>query len=198
MDQKKLGRKRTVRFRMYFDGKGAAAAAVMMGAAFFLRVVYYFGFPNLSGCGAFALVFDLILPLLLCAAFAVMLKGFRCNQPWLYGILSMLYCVLMIVWTFRLGHTLHSVLALVWYLIAIAVLVGMLEGYIGNRVILQLVFLISVFCRLIFFDLEEYIFSLRLVDFLPEASALCGLIALSSFARCLIPERLRHRAGKEI
>ena len=35
-----LGLDRTVRFRMYFDGKGAAAASVMMGSALFLRIAY--------------------------------------------------------------------------------------------------------------------------------------------------------------
>lgn len=192
----KLGLNRVVRFRMYFDGSGADAAAAMMGAAFFLRAVYYFGFPNLDGIGAGEVLFNLILPGLLCGAFAVLLKGFRFETVGIYGILCAVYCILMIIWTFNSRQVLHLTLAIVWYLATAVVVMGTVEGYITNRIIMQLAFLLPVFYRFFFFDLGDYVLTLRIVDFLPEASALCGLIALSSFARCLVPERLRQRAIK--
>lgn len=193
----KLGLNRVVRFRMYFDGKGAATAAVMMGIAFFLRVVYYFGFPNLDGCGAGELIINLILPLLLCGSFAVLLKGFRARMVQVYGILSAIYCVLMMVWTFDSQHIFHFILSVIWYLAAIVIVAGTVQGYISNRLMIQLAFVIPVIFRFFFYDLGEYVQTLRIVDFLPEASALCGLIALSGFAQCLIPERLRQRASEK-
>ena len=186
-----LGLDRTVRFRMYFDGKGAAAASVMMGSALFLRIAYYLGFGYFDGCGLFRLIFDLILPVLLCGTVAVLIKGFRIGMLRVYGILAAVFCVLMIICTLDAQSIIRSALAVLWYTVTIGIVAATLEGYIGSRIVMQLAFLLPVLYRFFVFDLGDYVLTLELADFLPEASNLCGLIGWSSFARCLMPEQIR-------
>lgn len=191
-----LGLNQTVRFRVYFEGKGASSAAVMLGAAVFLRILYYFGFGYYSEAGAGGLILDVILPILLCGGAAVLLKGLRFGMLRVYGILASVYCILMTVWTFEPEGIFHFVLAVVWYLVTIGVIWATVEGYLASRVVMQLAFLLPVLYRFFLFDLGAYITSFRLVEFLPEESSLFGLLAWSSFARCLMPERV-HSAIDE-
>lgn len=187
-----LGLNQMVRFRVYFEGKGASSAAVMLGAAVFLRIVYYFGFGYFSEAGASGLILNVILPVLLCGGAAVLLKGLRFGMLRVYGILASIYSILMMVWTFDPESIFHFVLAVVWYLVTIAVVWATVEGYLANRVVMQLAFLLPVLYRFFFFDLGTYITAFKLVEFLPEASNLCGLLAWSSFSRCLMPERVQN------
>ena len=187
----KLGLERVVRFRIYIDGKGAVTAAALMGAALFCRILYYFGFGYFADCGAFSLITGLILPVLFFGASAVLLKGVRLTNVRVYGILAAVYCGLMILWSFDPGRIFYSLLAIVWYLAAMAAVIGTAEGYVSNRLVMQLAFLLPVLYRFFLFDLADYVTKLKLVEFLTELSNLCGLLAWSSFARCLMPERIR-------
>lgn len=193
----KLGLDRVVRFRIYFDGKGAGSAAVLMGAALFLRILYYMGFGKFADCGAGTLILDLILPVLFFGGVAVLLKGVRLGIVRVYGILAGVYCVLMILWSFDVHRIGYSVLAIVWYLAVLAAIFGTVEGYISNRLVLQMAFLLPALYRFFLFDLAGYITHLKIVDFMPEASNLCGLLGWSCFARCLMPERLRFEKKEQ-
>ena len=60
-----MKRRISYNYSMDFNGRSHFATAALMGAAFFLRAVYYFGFTRPGAVGAWNLVIFLIRPLLL-------------------------------------------------------------------------------------------------------------------------------------
>lgn len=172
-----MKRKTTYNYSMDFGGRSHFAAAAFMGGAFFLRAVYYFGFTRPETVGVWNLIIFLILPLLLEAAFMVMIRGLRLNMPGIYGIMGAVYCLLFLLQSFHSGSILRIVLAVIAYLACAAVVWGTGAGLLSKSLALA-VLSVTLGVRFLVFDLSGYIFSLRIVAFILEAAALCGLIGL--------------------
>ena len=177
------------KYHMDPEGKYHVGAAALMGAAFFLRCAYYFGFTRPNEAGAWSLLVFLILPSLLEAAFMVMLRGIRLDLPGVYGIMGAVYCLLLILQSFQLGSVLRIVLAIVGFVICGGALVGVGWGILSKSLgvtALMLTFLVRLFA----FDLN-YLLRLRLVALMREAAGLCGILALA-----LLCASLREKGKK--
>lgn len=181
--------KKTHDYRMDFEGRPHFAAAALMGGAFFLRTVYYFGFTRPETVGAWNLIMFLILPILIEAAFMVLLRGVRLNAPGVYGILGAVYCLLLILQSFQSGSVLRIVLSVIGYLICAAALLSATGGLLSRGMTVVVLFL-TVTVRFLVFDLTGYIFSLRVVAFIQEAGTLCGLMSL-----CCLSSGLKEKTS---
>ncbi len=170
-----------IRYQMNFDSNSHFAVAVLMGAAFFLRIAYYLGFSRPNEAGLWLVLTGLILPVLVEAAFMVLLRGVRLNAPGVYGILGMVYCGLLLLQTFQYADVVRTVLGILAYVICGGLLLGTVGGMLSKEIVVTATFL-TIVVRFFVFDLGKYIFSLRLVAFMPEAASLCGLLALALFA----------------
>ena len=91
----------------------------------------------------------------------------------------------MIIRAFSYGSIGSTVIGIVWYLLTGALAVITTFGYIPGRAYMMLAYLIPVLYRLCFVDIDVYFRTLDWIGFLPEASALSGLLAFSLFALCL-------------
>lgn len=173
-----MKRRKIYRYRMDIESSWTCAAAALMGGAFFLRAVYYFGVQGLSDSLG-TLLLMMAFPMVLEAAFAIVLRGVRLNAPGLCGILSALYCLLLLVQSFFYGDALRTIMGIVGYLACGVAMLALLLGWFRSRGLVFMVFAVTAAVRFLLFDLGTYVLQLRLADFLPEVAALCGLLAMA-------------------
>ena len=105
------------KYHMDPEGKYHVGTAALMGASFFLRAAYYFGFTRPESAGGWTLLVFLILPMLLEAAFMVMLRGVKLDLPGIYGIMGAAYCMLLILQSFQLGSVVRIILAIIGFVV---------------------------------------------------------------------------------
>ncbi len=164
--------RRIVRYRMNFDKKWLTASGVLMGIGFFLQVVYYFAVVSILAVSPWEIVVHLVLPLVMEAAWFLLLRGFRLNAPGLYGIFGCGFAVLLILQTFSGGSVLGGIMALVGLLLASVALIAVTGGYLRSRFTGALVFLAVLVLRLIFGGL-----SVKML----ELAAMCDIAAMLLF-----------------
>lgn len=170
--------KQTYRYRMDFDSKQHVAAAALMGCAFFLRIAYFFGFTRPESAGVWNLIVLLILPMLMEVAYMVMIRGIKLDLPNIYGIMGAGYCLLLLLQSFSCGNVLRIILAVVGYVLCGAAMLGIGWGMLSKSLTV-LVLIVTFAVRFLVFDLGGYIFSFRLIEFILEAAALCGILGLA-------------------
>ena len=120
------------KYHMDPEGKYHVGTAALMGASFFLRCAYYFGFTRPESAGAWNLLVFLILPMLLEAAVMVMIRGMKMDLPSVYGIMGAVYCGLLILQSFQVGGFLRIVLAILGFVICGGALVGVGWGLLSK------------------------------------------------------------------
>ena len=165
------------RLRMDYDAPWLNVSAALMGSGFFLRAVYYFGVQGLSDSLG-TLLLMMAFPMIVEASFVIVLRGVRLNAPGLCGILSALYCVLLLVQCFLYGDFLRTLLGIVAYTACGLVLMALILGWLKSRGLVFTVFAVTAAARFLLFDLGALL-QLQLAAFLPEAAALCGLLAMA-------------------
>lgn len=172
------------KFHMDLEGKYHVGTAALMGAAFFLRAAYYFGFTRPESAGVWNLLTFLILPMLLETAFMVMLRGIHLDLPGVYGIMGAVYCLLLILQSFQLGSVLRIVLAIFGFVICGGALVGVGWGVLSKSLGVTAL-LVTFGVRLLAFDLR-LLLRLRLIALIREAAGLCGILALAMLCAGLV------------
>ena len=172
-----MARKMTHDYRMDFEGRRHFWTTALMGCAFFLRAVYYFGFTRPETVGAWNLIIFLIAPMFIEAAFMVLMRGIRYNAPGVYGIMGAAYCLLLMLQSFQSGSVVQIILGVIAYLVCGAAVIAVTGGLLSKGVAVTALFSTLV-VRFLCFDLSGYIFSFRIVTFIREASALCGILGL--------------------
>lgn len=163
---------------MNMDGKHMGKVPVLMGLAFYLQIVYYFGFTRLEQLGIGKMFLMLILPSLLSLAFVVLMRGIRFNNPTVYGAMSMAYCLILMFQSFFSGSVLRIVLACIIYL-ACTVLILMVVLKILNKWFAVGALLTAAAGRFLIFDLVPYVLKFRAIVLISEAAVICALLALA-------------------
>lgn len=172
------------KYHMDPEGKYHMGTAALMGASFFLRCAYYFGFTRPESAGAWNLLVFLILPMLLEAGFMVMVRGIRLDLPGVYGIMGAVYCMLMLLQSFQLGSVLRVILAIIGFVICGGALVGVGWGILSKSLGVTAL-LVTFSVRLLAFDLG-YLRRLRLVALIRECAGLCAILALAMLCAGLV------------
>ncbi len=168
-----------VRYRMKTDSGWLTASAFFCGVSFFAIALYYFFLGDPAGLSEKTMVLHIILPLAWIAVFSGLLVGIRLNVPLVYGILGVIYCVLMCIWGFSTPLFLGKIPGmLVFILCAAGFLVtttGLLPGkfYLGTA--LGAIFLMQVFWN----DLTVFVLPLKFKEYLPYLARISGVAALS-------------------
>ena len=127
-----MKKKSPFRLRMDFEGPRLNAAAALMGGAFFLRAVYYFGVQGLNDSLG-TLLLMMAFPMILEAAFVITLRGVRLNTPGLCGILTALYCLLLLIQCFFYGNFLRTMLGIIAYPICGIALIALIFDLLRSR-----------------------------------------------------------------
>lgn len=181
----KLNQMIRVRYQVQFDSKWISYSAFFAGLMFFLLCVEYFGLKNLSEIGMGDILVSVALPLLILTCFVILLRGFRFKVTPVYGIISAVFCLFMIVRAFS-GSAGNTLIAVIWYLLAGGIAVATTFGLIPGRAYMILAFLLPVLYRLVLVDVDFYFKTRDFLGFVPEAAVLSGLLAFSLFGLSLM------------
>lgn len=186
------------RCHIRMQSRWASASAVCMGISVFLRTVYYFGLVNLRDLNGFEIAMNVVFPMVIAAGYLVMIKAFQLNSPTLFGGLIGLYAVnyLMLMNATTAGVTVGVLLVITALLFAAT---GM--GYIPNRIPVVAAAAVLVLFRLVVVDVNGYILPLtefHPVAYLPDASNLFGILAISLMAPALQLTRLHAAADSAV
>lgn len=174
-----------VKYQIRFESKWIPYSGFFAGLGIFLLCVMFFGLNDFTELGTSGLVMSLVLPLVLLAGYGILLRGFKVKTVPVYGILGALYCLIMIIRAASYGGAGSTLLAVIWYIISGVVVLAVTLGILPGRVFIVAALLLPVLYRLIFVDIDFYLKQKDYVGFLPEAAALCGLLAFSFFGLCL-------------
>ncbi len=190
----KLSFRIQVRYRIDFKNKWMSYCGAIAGLGFFLMMIYYFGLQNMSDYTWDRILFSVLLPMFVLVAFGVMTRGTQLAVTPIYGILGALFCVSMIYRTIFYGNVVYSILAMIWYVVTALICLATTFGYLSITTYMMIAFCASATVRLII-DLFAYVFRLKLLDFLSDAVAVCGLFAFALFSLCLkgVPIKRNHR-----
>ena len=180
--------KQYIRYQMNFRGKWLMPSKVLMGLSFFLRIVYYFGLTSFADHSFGEVLFWMVLPLLACGAYIVVMSSMKLNAPGIYGILGAVMCGLLLIWSFSTGDALRTVLSVLVYLAAGAVLVLTSMGLLPGKLLSSILFAAPIACRLLF-----YRGGLGLFDWFLEVSVLAMLASLLCLTRCFKPLKRKSK-----
>lgn len=178
------------RCHIRMQSRWASASAVCMGISVFLRAVYYFGLINLRDLNGFEIAMDVIFPMIIAGGYLVMIKGLQLNSPTLFGGLIGLYAVNYLL---LMNATAAGVIVGVLLVISAALFIATGMGYIPVQTPVVAAAGVLVLFRFVVVDLNGYILPLaefRPVDYLPDASNLFGILAVSLMAPALQLTRL--------
>ena len=167
----------SVRHTVRLDSRWSRYSTFFSGLAIFLLCVYFFGFRDYTQLEGSAFG-SLWMPLLILGSYGVLLCGVRTKFALPYGILGVLYCVYMIVHTIAFGGT-NPLLAVLWYILAACAVLASALGIFPGKFLTVILFALPVIQRLNAFA-GSYFAAKDYVGFLPEAAALCGLLAFSA------------------
>ena len=170
------------------EGKWSHRAAAWMGLAFFLRMVYYFGFKNLTDIPGGEVFLSVVLPLIISVAFILVLKLPKLpmlNYPITVASLSLAVAVnYFFMERMNFGGVLSGLLILA---VAGGILAAVL-GYIPEQKWLLWAAMAALIFRVLFVDLFGYILPLTQIDliaYVPMASNLFGAAAVCCLSAAL-------------
>ena len=182
------------RCHIRMQSRWASASAVCMGISVFLRTVYYFGLVNLRDLNGFEIAMDVVFPMIIAAGYLVMIKGLQLNSPTLFGGLIGMYAVNYLL---LMNATTSGIIVGVLLVISAAVFIATGLGYVPTRMPAVAAAAVLVLFRFFVVDLNGYILPLKdfhPVAYLPDASNLFGIFAVSLMAPALQVSRLHITA----
>ncbi|MBE6934319.1 MAG: hypothetical protein E7462_04625 [Ruminococcaceae bacterium] len=170
--------KRYTRYIIDFDSKYTAACGGLFGAAFFLKIVYYFALVSFRDVGIVQILCSAFLGISLCAGMVVLLNCVRYNAPGIYGIAGMTFCLILMLLNLMSGSLVRSVLSIVWYIPTAVVFLMTVGGHLPGRKLAVWMFLLASVVRFLFFDLGR----LGLIGWVNELAVLLMLISFACMA----------------
>ncbi len=170
--------KQIVRYKLEFGSQWAAWSGACMGLAFFLRAVYFFGVRTVQTVPAGILIIGMILPMLLEAAWFILLRTVHLNAPGIFGILGVVYCLFLGIHTFTGGNVLVAILSFLLYVLMAAAFLAIVGGFIRQKSIAVAACVLILVLRLICWHFTN-------TPFLVEAATWSGIWACLCLAECL-------------
>ena len=170
------------------EGKWSHRAAAWMGLAFFLRMVYYFGFKNLTDIPGGEVFLSVVLPLVISVAFILVLKLPKLpmlNYPITVASLSLAVAVNYI---FAERMNFGGVRSGLLILLVAGMILAAVLGYIPERKWLLWAAMAALGLRVLFVDLFGYILPLTKIDlvaYVPMVSNLFGTAAVCCLGAAL-------------
>lgn len=184
--------KQYLRYQIDFSGKWVQPSALLMGLAFFLRLVYYLCLVSLHDCGIGEIIFSMLLPLLLTCGFIVLLRVVKLNAPGVYGIIGAGLCLLLLINSFWYDDPLRMALSILVYLAAGLVLLATAGGYLPGKLLSSVLFVLPLACRLLFYSIGN----LAIIQWFLEASTLFIMASLFCLTRTFTEQKKRPAARR--
>lgn len=163
------------RYRLNLDGKSLHLGLAELGLSFFLRTVYYFACVRVEEVGFLELLLWMILPMLLEGALIVLLRVLRLDAPGLYAILGAAFGLVLMLQLIGYGSLLRVILGILAYLGCGVLFLGVAGGFLSKQIAVA-AYLVTALVRFFGFEMVQYVFNLRVIDFIKEVT---GLLAVA-------------------
>ena len=171
--------KKVVTYKIPFHSKGVMWCGILLGLAVFVRYIYYLGPCDFTAWNAGIWIFKIILPTLLCGAYAVLIKLVHLRSPGLYGILSAALCVTLLVCDIMDRNILLIILSMLTLPLLGFLLLATFGGYIPYRSISSFALLLVCVLRLFFWTVSAVAFGAIIPDLLILLGLFCFTISLN-------------------
>lgn len=171
--------KQLVRYKIDFSHKCAVISGGLMGISVFLQVLYFTLVKPMPDCGSAELTLFFWFPLVLEAAWIVLLRGVKFNAPGVLGIVGVIVSLLLITQSFFGGGALLTILSIALYVLAGAALLTVCGGFLPYRSLAALTMVLPGLVALLGFigDLSA--------DNLLRLATACTTFALACFPGAL-------------
>lgn len=175
----------SARYVIRFKSNAVAPSALMSGLSFLLLMTYYFGAVDFGLLDGMEAIFCMVLPLMISAAFMIMLRGMHYPAVPAYGVMGSILCLVMIIRACLFGDTVNIVLAFVWYIPTILICLGTTFSFLANKYLMAGAFLIAAVFRIVFIDIFGNLLKLNILGSLPSFAASFSLLSFGIFAFAL-------------
>ena len=168
-----------MRYVIHFDSRWGRYATFFAGLSIFLLCAFFYGLRRTELLGEGAGFGTFWMPIAVLTVFGVLMCGIRLNNPLPYGVLGVIYCLYMLLYSATDGVG-SSFLAVVWYILAALVLMAAVLNLFPGKLLVVVMFLLPVIYRVDAVAID-YITAKNYIGFLPEAAALSGLLVFAAF-----------------
>ena len=179
--------KPTVVYKLRMDSKWLVWSAVMMGIAFFVQAFDFIGLRMMQGISIVQMIVCMILPMLLEAAWCVIIRGNRAEGAKICGIIGAALSILLCVQTILGGGIVLILIGCGSCLLAGAMLVLVTWGFIPYRHLGFLVLAAVVVIRVLLFGIIDYVATLNWTAILLELPIVCILASVMFFFGGIYP-----------
>ncbi len=167
--------KKLITYKILFRSKNALWCGVFLGLSIFLRCLHYFVPCDFSKINAGEWIFKIILPILLCAAYGVLVRIVKLRSPGIYGILAATLCLTMFIADMFGSNSFQIILSVITMPLLSLLLLSTFGGYIPHRSISGCALLFTCLLRFLF-----WIFSgAALMSVVADLSILLGLFCFT-------------------
>lgn len=172
--------KQIARYKIEFDSIWITGSALLMGIATFIQAFYFLALGKYETVTGAYLAFFMIVPMVLEVAWFVLLKGVKLNAAGIYGILSILVMISVVIQNYFGHNVLQMVLSTIACLGLAGLALMITGGYFPYKLTGVAAFGLVFAIRLFVFDWKIFIQASDWQGFLPQIPALCmiGSIAL--------------------
>lgn len=178
--------KKRINYTLDPSGKIGDLSSALMGAAFFLRALYYLVVHSFTECSSGEILLCMILPLVGAAAWLVLLRLVRLDLPRVVGVCAAVICVLLAIQGFFSGSFLRALIGCIWYLLAAVAFIAISFGYLPYRTLITVFMLPAAALRAVIL----YASYIRLGQYtagLGELAGLCTVISVCCLSTMLKP-----------
>lgn len=172
--------KQLARYQINFDSKWIQWSGALMGAALFLRMLYFFVLSQLSAHTVAQWICLLLLPALVQVGWIVLVRIVKLKASGVFGILGAVTCILLMIQAFLLGSALQMILAALFYLLSAGLVLMITGGFFPYKYFGMLAFALIGILRFVLFDLS-LIRSGEITDVILAIPALCMVAAIACF-----------------
>lgn len=125
--------KQIARYKVNFESKWIISSAALMGVALFCQMLFFFALNSPQEASGGELVLFLIIPAMLELAWIILLHSVKLNAAGVYGILGVVFCLLLAVQVCLTGGVVYLVLAIIGYLLASGLLLMITGGFLPYK-----------------------------------------------------------------
>lgn len=172
--------KRVVTYKIPFSSKCILWCGIFLSISVFTRYLHYFIPCDFYGWNAANWIFEIILPTLLCACFAVLIKLVRFRSPGLYGILSAGLCLMLLFCDFLSGNALLIILSLLTMPLLGFLLLATFGGYIPFRSISACALVLVCLIRCFFWGISAVALGIIISDISLLLGLFCCVVSLKN------------------
>lgn len=172
--------KKLVTYKIPFRSKSVLWCGIFFALSIFLRCFYYFIPCDFTKVSVGNWIFTIVLPLLLCIAFATLVRIVHLRAPGIYGILAAVLCLALFIGDVLEGNLSQIILSVCTMPFLSLLLLATFGGYIPYRSISGCALMLVSLLRFLFWLFSATAWSAMLAD-------VTILLGLFSFTLSLNP-----------